>query len=485
MKLAKSFVPYYFPFVKKLNPNSSILKIIKSFFIAILLSNSIYLSFFESLALEIFSPFLAIYGLVLLLRSDKIGYFWAGFFLGILWFFWLSFSSIYFGLSYLIPFEILGIGLFYGILFRICFILKFDFLRLCGVFLISFIHPLGFDWLNWGVLSVYGFFESSTKGVICMFLIAYFYYERYISRYYKIAIILALFFIGMQYKDTEFKSLNTNIALIQTHISQDQKYLSENQANEAERLINEIFQAIEAKKEVVVLPESAFAFELKQAFSGLYYELLKELSKDIVIIAGAFNEENKGFYNSTYVFQNGEVKILNKHYLVPFGEELPIFKEFVRTYLLPDMGEFSRGEKLNHYELFGEKITNAICYEATKEALYKESKIIIAISNNAWFDGFIEPSLQRLLIKFYASKYGVSVYHATNGEITTIITPKKSLFAYLKNELFAYFDQFKNIEKVKNKTTKDENSSKKEPAKDNVLDDNNLTQDNNLSQTQE
>lgn len=431
MLLVKNFVPYSFPFVKNLNCNCSIFKIIKAFFIAFFISNSIYLSFFEGIIIELFSPFLTIYGFVLLLRSDKMGYFWTGFFLGILWFFWLSLSSIYFGLSYIIPFEILGIGLFYGLLFRICFAFKYDFLRLCGIFLISFIHVLGFDWLNWGVLSVYGFFESSTKGVICMFLIAYFYHERYISRYYKIAIILALFFVGMQYKDIEFKSLNADVALVQTNISQDQKYLSQNQTIEANKLVNEVLKAIEAKKEVVVLPESAFAFELKQAFSGFYYERLKELSKDIIIITGAFNAQNKDFYNSTYVFKDGEVKIFNKHYLVPFGEELPIFKDFIRTYLLPNMGEFSRGEKLNHYELFGQKITNAICYEATKEALYKESEVIIAISNNAWFDGFVEPSLQKLLIKFYASKYGVSVYHATNQEFTTIITPKKSLLKHI------------------------------------------------------
>ncbi|EAK0249473.1 apolipoprotein N-acyltransferase, partial [Campylobacter jejuni] len=49
MKLKLNFLPYFSFIPKKLNTNSIIFKIIKVFFIAILLSNSIYLSFFENI----------------------------------------------------------------------------------------------------------------------------------------------------------------------------------------------------------------------------------------------------------------------------------------------------------------------------------------------------------------------------------------------------------------------------------------------------
>ncbi|TQR33675.1 apolipoprotein N-acyltransferase [Campylobacter sp. MIT 99-7217] len=427
MRLALNFVPFSFPFFKKLNPNSNIFKIIKAFTCAFFISNSIYLSFLENIFFELFSVFFAIYGFILLLRSDKFGYFWTGFFIGLLWFWWLSLSSIYFGLTYLVPFEILGVGLVYGILFRICYAFKYDFLRLTGIFLLSYLHILGFDWLNWGILTSFGVFESSLKGVVCIFLIAYFYHERYISRYYKIAIILGLFYLGIQLKDTPYESLNVDYKLIHTDISQSQKYFYENMQKNSDDLIAEIQKAIEEKKELVILPESAFAFNLERDFDGRYYAILQELSYQISIVVGAFSEQDDKVFNSTYVFEKGRDKILNKYYLVPFGEEIPFFKDTFRKYLMPNMAEFSRGERLNTYTIHDQNITNAICYEASKEELYKQSKIIVAISNNAWFDGFVEPSLQKLLMRYYANKYAVSIYHATNGEQTAIITPKQSI----------------------------------------------------------
>ncbi|MBK1972128.1 apolipoprotein N-acyltransferase [Campylobacter sp. 2018MI35] len=425
MKLKLNFLPYFSFFLKKFNPNSTIFKIIKVFFISFLLSNPIYLSFFENIFFETISPFLAIWGLILLLRSKNAKeYFWIGFFVGILWFWWISLSSIYFNLSYLIPIIILGIGLFYGFLFRICHLFKYDFLRLCGIFCLNFIHPLGFDWFNWGILSVYGFFRADTLGILSIFLIAYFIYEKYISRYYKIVIVLVLFFIGFQYEEKKSLNLNFNYKLVNTNISQDQKFLQENVEQNSNNQIKEIIKAINEKKELVVLPETAFAFNLKNTS---YEKTLKNLSHEITIITGAFNIEENKTYNSTYIFKAGNVYIFNKHFLVPFGEEIPFFKDIINKYLLPDMEEFSKGPLQSQYKLNNQIITNAICYEATKEQIYKNSSIIIAISNNAWFNHSSEYKLQQLLMKYYANKYNVSIYHAVNGKENAIIKPKKPL----------------------------------------------------------
>ena len=440
MKLKANSLASKTPSLKNLNSNSSILKIIKAFFSAFFISNSIYLALLEDeglvdiALLQLFSPFLAIYGFVLLLRSDGAGWFLTGFFLSLLWFYWIALSSIYYNLHYIIPLELLGIGLFYAILFRLCHLLGFDFLRLAGIFCLSFIHFLGFDWLNWGVLTVYGFFDASFRGIICIFLIAYFWYEKYISRYYKLFIIFVLVLTGIQYQNKDFQVLASDFKLINTNIAEDEKFLPDLASKNADEVMNEIIRAIEEKKELIIFPESSFAFDLKQGFGGIYYEFLKEFSTQIDIVVGAPYEEEGRFYNSTYIFKKGEVQTLHKHYLVAFGEympKIPYISELVREYFLPGMGEFSRGEKLNQYLVGSQLVTNAICFEATKEELYKHSDIIIAISNNAWFDNLVEPALQRLLISFYASKYGVSIYHATNAKQTGIIEPKSALFVKL------------------------------------------------------
>ena len=391
-----------------------------------MLSNPIYFSFFENIFLETLSPFLAIWGLILLLRTKSAkGYFWTGFLMGLFWFWWVGLSAIYFDLNYLVPVIALIMGLVYGVLFRICFLFKFDFLRLCAIFALSFIHPLGFDWLEWGIYTTYGFFDSSLRGIICLFLIAYFIYEGYISRYYKIAIVLILFFTGFHYEEKTATTLPFSYKLINTNISQDQKFLQEKLILNSNTLLSEISRAILEKKELVILPETAFAFNLQ---GTKYEEFLKELSHKIIIITGAFYTKDEKTYNSTYVFRQGKSYIFNKHFLVPFGEEIPFFKELVKKYFLPNIEEFTRGPVQSQYKLNDVLITNAICYEATKEQNYKNSKIIIALSNNAWFKHSSEYKLQKLLMQFYANKYGVSVYHATNGKENAVILPKKRLY---------------------------------------------------------
>lgn len=390
-----------------------------------MLSNPIYFSFFENIFLETLSPFLAIWGLILLLRTKSAkGYFWTGFLMGLFWFWWVGLSAIYFNLNYLVPVIALIMGLVYGVLFRICFLFKFDFLRLCAIFALSFIHPLGFDWLEWGIYTTYGFFDSSLRGIICLFLIAYFIYEGYISRYYKIAIVLILFFTGFHYEEKTATTLPFSYKLINTNISQDQKFLQEKLILNSNALLSEISRAILEKKELVILPETAFAFNLR---GTKYEDFLKELSHKIIIITGAFYTKDGQTYNSTYVFRRGKSYIFNKHFLVPFGEEIPFFKELVKKYFLPNMEEFTRGPVQSQYKLNNSLITNAICYEATKEQNYKNSQIIIALSNNAWFKHSSEYKLQKLLMQFYANKYGVSVYHATNGKENAVILPKKRL----------------------------------------------------------
>lgn len=390
-----------------------------------MLSNPIYFSFFENIFLETLSPFLAIWGLILLLRTKSAkGYFWTGFLTGLFWFWWVGLSAIYFDLNYLVPVIALIMGLVYGVLFRICFLFKFDFLRLCAIFALSFIHPLGFDWLEWGIYTAYGFFDSSLRGIICLFLIAYFIYEGYISRYYKIAIVLILFFTGFHYEEKIATTLPFSYKLINTNISQDQKFLQEKLILNSNALLSEISRAILEKKELVILPETAFAFNLR---GTKYEDFLKEFSHKIIIITGAFYTKDGQTYNSTYVFRQGKSYIFNKHFLVPFGEEIPFFKELVKKYFLPNMEEFTRGPVQSQYKLNNSLITNAICYEATKEQNYKNSKIIIALSNNAWFKHSNEYKLQKLLMQFYANKYGVSVYHATNGKENAVILPKKRL----------------------------------------------------------
>ena len=60
----------------------------------------------------------AIAGIMSLFLLTKKELFTAGFFIAILWFWWMGYSFIYYELSFLIPLVLLAIGILYGILYH-------------------------------------------------------------------------------------------------------------------------------------------------------------------------------------------------------------------------------------------------------------------------------------------------------------------------------------------------------------------------------
>ena len=91
-------------FIKKLvRDYFSTFFIIKGFFIATALSSFIYLSYFN-LSLPFFETVFATVGFWLLIGSNKIEAFWSGFFISLLWFWWIGLSFRYYDTLYLYPF---------------------------------------------------------------------------------------------------------------------------------------------------------------------------------------------------------------------------------------------------------------------------------------------------------------------------------------------------------------------------------------------
>ena len=174
---------------------------------------------------------------------------------------------------------------------------------------------------------------------------------------------------------------------------------------------------------MVVLPESAFPLFLNldpNLLSRLQY-----LSHKIAIVTGALAYKEGKIYNSTYIFQNGRYIILDKVVLVPFGEEIPLPKPLARLVnhiFFGDASDYDHATTPQIYEIEGIRFTNAICYEATHPLIYQSpTTYIIAISNNAWFWPSLEPWLQNLIIRYYATIYHKVVYHATNIAKTEVI----------------------------------------------------------------
>lgn len=373
----------------------------------------------------------AFVALFLYLNLTKKSAFICGALVGILWFYWISLSFRYYDVAYLIPFVILFVAVVYGILFlALCF---FDshIYRISTLLLASFIHPFSFNWFIPEVMLINSYFPPTKLTLFLILTLSSFCIYVLRQKYYKsmaIVCFVALLSISLT---TQQKQTNTNdtlkIKTIQTNIDQDLRW----DKNELEQIVisnmDEISQAINEKYNIVILPETAFPLPLNR-YENLI-ETLKEKSKQITIISGGINQEDNNFYNSAYIFENGDVKIFNKIILVPFGEQIPLPKilvDLINKYFFNDAVDFASNNTnaINTTTINNENFNIAICYEATRDEFYKnDPKLLIAISNNAWFYPSIQPTMQKLLMQYFSKNHNTTIYHSSNKSPSFTIYP--------------------------------------------------------------
>jgi apolipoprotein N-acyltransferase len=347
-------------------------------------------------------------------------WFGSGFLIGLFWFWWIGLSFRYYGLGWLSPIVDFFIAFFYGVVFVLLkksydFLEKYNtviaklFIIIVFTFGFDYLSPFTFDWLKPEILFVNTFFDVKKIVLLSVFTAIVFYKElKYVS--------FLLLCAALLYKPWFPEPPRLDIYVAYTMIPQDKKWDSEFIGYEIKNNFKIIQKAIDLKKDVVVLPESAFPLFLNR-YDGLL-DTLKKFSYKITVVTGGLHEKNGKYYNSTYVFEKGQVKILDKHVLVPFGEyiPLPFFQKEINRLFFGNASDYDTGSKFEVFEIGGYKFINAICYEATIEDLYKLSpKYVVALSNDAWFTPSIMPSLQQMIIKTYAEKYGKIVYHSING----------------------------------------------------------------------
>jgi apolipoprotein N-acyltransferase len=408
---------------------------IKAFCIAILLSVFILVEILGNLWAQFFSPFFSITGLYFLLIANKIRTFWIGFWIGILWFYWISFSLYYYEVAWAIPFEIVAIALVYALLFRI---LSFSnlILKSCAIIALSYIHPFGFNWLNLEITLIHGIFEPNLRGICAVFcaILAYIYMEKFGFNRAKFSAVFLLIF-ALQFSEKPFKMPNHAPLLITTFTPQDTKWDEQNYNAILEQNLRLIIQSIENGENFIVLPETAFPTAINK--DRILYENLREISDKATIIVGGFYKEKDDYYNSAFLFENGKERHFNKVFLVPFGEEIPLpdfAKNFINKLFFNGANDIKSAKEFGEFMHENELFRSAICYEITMPKTYQtKANYIIAITNNAWFSlpnlRSSQSVLQRILIKYQASKFGKVVFHSVNGSKSEIITPKRKFFS--------------------------------------------------------
>ncbi|MDR1614692.1 MAG: apolipoprotein N-acyltransferase [Campylobacteraceae bacterium] len=409
--------------------------IIKAFVTALLLSSFIYLTYFN-ITNYLLHSVLACAGLWLLFKSDRIGYFFTGFFIGILWFYWISLSFRYYGdLAWLIPIVIIGIGIIYGLLFLIPSLLTNSaYLHAIALVLFSQIAPFGFNWFNFELILYYTPFGLTSLQVIFL-IISILLVQNSHKGYRFLAFICFIAAFDFSNKEPP-KMPDIDLKIVQTRISQDKKWETEAIIKHVQENFKNIESAIEEKKQLIILPETAFALYLNK--NEVIVAKLLEYSQNISIITGALGYEEGKYYNSAYFFNKGIMQRADKVVLVPFAEKVPLpnlISYYINSIFFNGASDFSEAEHPSDFIVDGIKIRSAVCFEGSRSEIYEDSpKIISVISNNAWFLPSIQPTMQNLMLSLYATKNGAIILHSVNGDGSKIIVPRKSILRMVSEQ---------------------------------------------------
>ena len=426
--------------------------ITRGFLIALLSAGAMYLDWFEFIN-PLINTILGILTFYFLLQADRKIWFWFGFFIGILWFWWISISFASYGFAWATPIGVLIIATTYGIIFLLLAIFADNankllarlkpsvpympskssesesldpnktlftlIVKAIALLLLSYIHPLGFDWFKPELV-----FTNSYIG-IKKWQFALVLASIILTLYKKQLLYLFLILGAYPYTSNfhKIEAVNPTIEVTNFHINVIDKWKPELQQKHITSVFNTIDKAIEDNKSIVILPESIFALFLNR--QPVLMEALEQRSYKINIVLGALYFDDNIPRNSTYIFTQGKYKIANKVVLVPFGEANPLPKfmsSWINDLFFDGAPDYVADTEPTDYTIHGRTYRNAICYEACSEPLYEGNpKNMIVISNDGWVVPSIEPTQQKILLQYYSKKYGTTIYHSVNMANSYII----------------------------------------------------------------
>lgn len=397
--------------------------IIKGFITSVLLSSFIYLNHF-GIENKILNTILGLFAFYFLLIIPKKALFIAGSLTGVLWCYWMAVSLKYYDLAYLSPILIIAIGLVYGLIFYLFALFDRLIFRAIVIFAFTFFAPFGFNWMKFELIFIDSYIGTSKLDFLLILACMYLFIK--LGKFKVLALLPLLFTLNLE-KGNFIDNPDLKIDLAQMNVNQSLKWQKSYQKILHEKNFEQIANAIKNNKDLIVLPETAFPTVLNRNAEVL--ERLIYLSNDIDILTGSLYVENNQIFNASYHISKEKVQVAKKVVLVPFGEEIPLPKflvDFINNTFYDGAQDYSKANHPTDFVIKGEKIRNAICYEATSDKIFEnldDTKYMIAISNNAWFTPSIEPTLQHLLLKYYSRKYKITIFHVVNGSPNRIYRP--------------------------------------------------------------
>jgi len=223
------------------------------------------------------------------------------------------------------------------------------------------------------------------------------------------------------------------VALIQGNIPQDVKWSPEFREKTVatyERLTRE---AAKEGVDLIVWPESAVPFFFQDNI--FQAERIRNLARELnsyLLFGSPAHELRRGkttFLNSAFMLSpTGETTgRADKLHLVPFGEYVPLGKilSFINK-IVVGIGDFAPGQQAVTLNAGDTKLGIQVCYEVIFPELAREyvkagARILVAITNDAWFGRSSAPYQHLSIAVFRAVETRTPLIRAANTGITAII----------------------------------------------------------------
>ena len=223
------------------------------------------------------------------------------------------------------------------------------------------------------------------------------------------------------------------VALIQGNIPQDVKWspeFREKTVDTYERLTRE---ASKGGVDLIVWPESAVPFFFQD--EPLQSERIRSLAREMnafLLFGSPAHELRNGkstFLNSAFMLSpHGEtVGRADKLHLVPLGEYVPLGSvlTFVNK-LVVGIGDFSPGERAVTLDTGSTKLGVQVCYEVifpelARQYVHAGARVLVAITNDAWFGRSSAPYQHLAISIFRAIETRTPLIRAANTGVTAII----------------------------------------------------------------
>jgi apolipoprotein N-acyltransferase len=223
------------------------------------------------------------------------------------------------------------------------------------------------------------------------------------------------------------------VALIQGNIPQDVKWspeFREHTVDTYERLTRE---ASKGGVDLIVWPESAvpFFFQDEPRQAERIRNLAREMNACLLFGSPAHELRNgkSTFLNSAFMLSpKGEtVGRADKLHLVPFGEYVPLgnLLTFINK-LVVGIGDFSPGERAVALDSGNTKLGVQVCYEIIFPELARQyvqagARVLVAITNDAWFGRSSAPYQHLAISTFRAIETRTPLIRAANTGVTAIV----------------------------------------------------------------